>query len=133
MKKNKQQKTRDLLRLRDHLANEQTFLAWLRTSIGIIVVGFIVNQFSLFLNQMLSYLDKWSIFKAKEPTQQDYSAEFGILFISLGALLSILAFIKYKIVEKQIEQNTYSSMLLLDMMLILSVCLITIFAIIILI
>ena len=34
----------------DHLANERTFLAWIRTSIGIMAFGFVVVKFSLFLN-----------------------------------------------------------------------------------
>jgi len=33
------------------MANERTFLAWLRTSIGIIGLGFVVARFSLFLRE----------------------------------------------------------------------------------
>src|SRR5918911_4946297 len=33
------------------LANERTFLAWLRTSIAIIGLGFVVARFSLFLRE----------------------------------------------------------------------------------
>jgi len=39
--------------LREHLANERTFLAWLRTSIAIIAFGFVIDKFSLYLR----YLD----------------------------------------------------------------------------
>lgn len=35
--------------LRDHLANERTFLAWLRTSIAVIAFGFVIDKFSLYL------------------------------------------------------------------------------------
>ena len=37
--------------LNDHLANERTFLAWLRTGIGVMAFGFVVVKFSLFLKQ----------------------------------------------------------------------------------
>ncbi len=36
----------------DHLANERTFLAWIRTSIGIMAFGFVVVKFSLFVKQL---------------------------------------------------------------------------------
>jgi len=32
---------------RVHLANERTFLAWIRTSIGIMAFGFVVEKFGL--------------------------------------------------------------------------------------
>jgi hypothetical protein len=38
-------------RVADHLANERTFLAWIRTSIGIMGFGFVVVKFSRFLRQ----------------------------------------------------------------------------------
>ena len=36
----------------DHLANERTFLAWIRTSIGIMAFGFVVQKFALFMRQV---------------------------------------------------------------------------------
>ena len=38
-------------RVADHLANERTFLAWIRTSIGIMGFGFVVVKFSRFICQ----------------------------------------------------------------------------------
>jgi putative membrane protein len=40
---------------RVHMANERTFLAWIRTSIGIMVFGFVVEKFALFVREA-SYL-----------------------------------------------------------------------------
>ena len=40
---------------RVHMANERTFLAWMRTSIGIMAFGFVVVKFALFMKQM-SYI-----------------------------------------------------------------------------
>ena len=37
--------------LNDHLANERTYLAWLRAGIGVMAFGFVVVKFSLFLKQ----------------------------------------------------------------------------------
>jgi putative membrane protein len=39
-------------RTRDHLANERTYLAWVRTSLGLIGLGFVLARMGLFLRQM---------------------------------------------------------------------------------
>jgi putative membrane protein len=36
----------------NHLANERTFLAWIRTSVGLMAFGFVVVKFSLFVKQI---------------------------------------------------------------------------------
>jgi putative membrane protein len=36
----------------DHLANERTFLAWIRTSVAIMGFGFVVVKFALFIKQI---------------------------------------------------------------------------------
>ena len=37
---------------RDHMANTRTLLAWLRTGIALIGLGFVVARFGLFLQQL---------------------------------------------------------------------------------
>jgi len=39
---------------RVHMANERTFLAWIRTSIAIMAFGFVVEKFGLFLRQVIA-------------------------------------------------------------------------------
>ena len=34
-------------RARDHLANERTFLAWVRTGVAIVVFGFAIGRFAI--------------------------------------------------------------------------------------
>jgi putative membrane protein len=38
-------------RARDHLANERTFLAWVRTGVATIVFGFAIGRFSIALRE----------------------------------------------------------------------------------
>lgn len=38
--------------LRDHLANERTLLAWVRTAVAMIGLGFVVAKFSLLLHEI---------------------------------------------------------------------------------
>lgn len=39
-------------RTRDHLANERTFLAWVRTSLGLVGLGFVLARMGLFLREL---------------------------------------------------------------------------------
>lgn len=43
----------------DHLANERTFLAWVRTSIALMGFGFVVVKFSLFIKQLSIVFPEW--------------------------------------------------------------------------
>src|SRR5690349_11464639 len=39
-------------RIADHLANERTFLAWIRTALGLIGLGFVLARMGLFLRNL---------------------------------------------------------------------------------
>jgi len=39
-------------RAREHLANERTLLAWVRTAVALMGLGFVVARFGLFLRQL---------------------------------------------------------------------------------
>ncbi len=111
---------------RVHMANERTFLAWIRTSIGIMAFGFVVEKFALFIKQMSLILGEVNIEKALPPTH-GYSAIVGIFLVAFGTLMSLLAFIRYKKVERQIEADTYQLTSTLDLLLALSVLAVGIF------
>jgi len=118
---------------RVHMANERTFLAWIRTSIGIMAFGFVVEKFGIFIRQFSCFLGSRPEFKGAFGNVQPspgYSTVFGISLIGLGALMGILAFIRYKKVEKQIDEDTYQTSLILDIMLTLSILAIGIFLVI---
>ncbi len=112
--------------VRDHLANERTFLAWIRTSIGIMAFGFVVEKFGLFIKQIALLLDKSHAQTLPDMSHslQGYSSLLGVFLVALGVLTCLLAFIQYKKIEKQIEKGAYQPSVLLDMMLTLSVLLV---------
>jgi len=86
--------------------------------------GFVVEKFALFLKQIAHLLGSPV---TPSPSLRGYSAIFGVLLVALGVLICLLSFIKYKKVERQIEDQTYHPSPLLDVMLTLSVLLIGIF------
>jgi putative membrane protein len=111
--------------LRFHLANERTFLAWIRTSIGLMAFGFVVEKFALFVKQ-ISFI----LADGTAPSQSGYSSILGILLLVLGVLMGVLAFIRYKKIEKQIDDDSYHPSLLLDILLTISIITIGLFLII---
>lgn len=86
----------------DHLANERTFLAWMRTSIGIMAFGFVVVKFSLFVKRISLLLGKSYV----APTH-GYSAIVGIVLVLIGTITIIFSYIRYRQSEKQIREGIY--------------------------
>lgn len=114
---------------RVHMANERTFLAWIRTSIGIMAFGFVVEKFAIFLKEVSYFMGKTAETAAVQSGRA-YSSIFGIFLVGLGALMGLLAFIRYKKVEKQIDEETYQTSLILDMLLTSCILVIGIFLVI---
>lgn len=114
----------------DHLANERTFLAWIRTCIAIMAFGFVVEKFSIFIKKITSFISGSPLREVSNiggSTEYGYSSIFGIFLVALGGLMCILAFFKYKTTEKQIDQGSYGSSLILDVMLTLIIVLVGLF------
>jgi len=111
---------------RVHMANERTFLAWIRTSIGIMAFGFVVVKSALFVKQMSIIMERSTIGNTLPPSY-GYSAIIGIFLVGLGTLLVLLAFVKYKKVERQIGSDTFQSSSLLDILLTLAILAVGIF------
>lgn len=86
----------------DHLANERTYLAWMRTSIGIMAFGFVVVKFSLFVKRI-------SILLGHPVTvpNRGYSAIVGIILVLIGTITTIFSYIRYRQSEKQIREGIY--------------------------
>ena len=86
----------------DHLANERTYLAWVRTCIGIMAFGFVVVKFSIFVKQISLILGKETIIHPG-----GYSAVMGIVLVLVGTITAILSYIRYKHTEKQLNGGQY--------------------------
>ena len=114
---------------RVNMANERTFLAWVRTSIGIMAFGFVVEKFALFINKLSYFLGKPNTSEAV-PSSLGYSSIFGIVLVALGALMGVLAFIRYKKIEREINEDTYQPSLILDILITMAILVIGIFLVI---
>jgi putative membrane protein len=87
----------------EYLANERTFLAWLRTCIAIIALGFVVARFGLFLRE--------SGISVKNGTLMDISPHFssflGVVLVFIGMGFAIYALKNYLHTNQAIESGTY--------------------------
>jgi len=86
----------------DHLANERTLLAWIRTSISIIVFGFVVSKFGITLRQMLALSHP-----ASTPPGAGASVYLGAVLIAIGILTVLAAWIHYARTRVAIEREQF--------------------------
>ena len=125
---NESNKPKSASALRDHMANERTFLAWIRTSIGIMAFGFVVEKFSFFIKH-LSFLFEKSAPPNVTTSSFSYSSIFGIVLVALGATMGVLALVRYKKVEREINENNYQPSILIDILVAMGIIIIGIFLI----
>jgi putative membrane protein len=88
-------------RVTDHLANERTFLAWVRTALTIMVFGFAVERVGLALreaNLKSSYLPASSI---------HYSTLVGVALVFLGVVVLIFALINFLTIRSAIDNKNF--------------------------
>jgi putative membrane protein len=84
----------------DHLANERTFLAWIRTSISIIVFGFVVAKFGITLRQFLRLQNEVAQSGA-------LSLGIGIGFMVMGVFMALVAVIRYHLTLRLLEVGQF--------------------------
>jgi putative membrane protein len=87
-------------RARDHLANERTFLAWLRTGVATIVFGFAVGRFSIALQEILQ-------FEGKAAPTPGLTAWLGMVAIVAGVLAILAGHMRYHQTRTQIDRGTF--------------------------
>lgn len=78
----------------EHLDNERTFLAWVRTDVALISLGFVVSRISPTLSAA-GAANASRILSKAQPV--------GIVLIVFGALVTVLAALRYDQVNRQIE------------------------------
>ena len=81
-------------RASEHLDNERTFLAWVRTNIALISLGFIIARIS----PTLSAAGATNASRILARTTL-----VGIVLVVFGALVTVLAAVRYDQVNRQIE------------------------------
>jgi putative membrane protein len=84
----------------DHLANERTFLAWIRTSISIIVFGFVVARFGITLREFLRM-------QGSAERQSGMSLAIGIGFIVMGIFMALVSLVRYRTTMNRLNADEF--------------------------
>ena len=71
---------------REHLANERTFLAWVRTSLGLIGLGFVLARMGLFLRQLASASLVHEGRRLRFPAGHEFLVS-GFVFLLIGTAI----------------------------------------------
>ena len=87
-------------RARDHLANERTFLAWVRTGVATIIFGFAIGRFSIALREFM----KFQGYKSITP---GFTTWLGIISAVGGVLLLLAGLGRYRKTKMQLDSNTF--------------------------
>ena len=87
---------------RDHLANERTFLAWVRTGVAIVVFGFAIGRFAVAIRQWMQLEGQGHVV----PTA-GLSVWFGTVAIVAGVLVCLMGLVRYRQTRKQIVSGNF--------------------------
>lgn len=88
----------------EYLANDRTFLAWIRTCLAIISLGFVVAKLSVWLRELAAQLAP-----QMQTSQTGASMPIGVTMMALGGVLAVLAAWRYHVVNRAIENGVVSA------------------------
>src|SRR5437867_10253863 len=86
-------------RATEYLANERTFLAWIRTSIAVVTFGFLITRVPEWLHR--------STTAGEQPgtNRIGTSLMMGLAMMAFGAVGAVLAAWRYHIVNRAIDEG----------------------------
>jgi putative membrane protein len=89
----------------EYLANERTFLAWLRTCVAIIGLGFVIARFGLFLEEFGITVKNGTL---TNISTHYVSSSLGVALVLVGIGLAIFALKNYLHTNQAIKIGTYT-------------------------
>lgn len=84
----------------DHLANERTFLAWVRTAITIMALGFVVARFVLFLKETSGTASGLS---------STASEAIGVVLVLAGTVILIVSQLRFRQVRADLLEGRFQA------------------------
>ena len=88
-------------RATDHLANERTFLAWIRSALALLGLGFVVAKFGFWLRQIALLESHHS------ASGSGGSLVIGLGLLAFGALTAGVGLLRYRTARHALEAGTF--------------------------
>jgi len=107
-------------RLTTQLANERTFLAWIRTGIALLAFGFVVEKAGSFLEAISTEVS------AKQHNFVHYSGIAGIILMLSGAFIIAISTWRFWIIDRSIRRGECETSVVLDIVVALGITVIII-------
>src|SRR5271166_6556837 len=85
---------------RDHLANERTFLAWVRTSVAVVVFGFAIGRFAIAMRQLTE-------FQGHGSRTSGLSVWMGMSAILAGVVMMVAGLLRYRKTREQLDEGKF--------------------------
>ncbi len=86
---------------RVYFAAERTFLAWIRTGLGLVGVGFAVSRFGLFLRQL-------GASELRHPMQTTgLSVWSGVSLVALGVIVIVSSIVRHYQLVRELSTGTW--------------------------
>jgi putative membrane protein len=85
-----------------YFAAERTFLAWIRTGLGLIGIGFAVSRFGLFFRQL-------SASQTHQPTRATgLSVWSGVTLVGLGVIVILSSVLRHFQLMSELKSGTWA-------------------------
>jgi putative membrane protein len=86
---------------RVYFAAERTFLAWIRTGLGLMGIGFAVSRFGLFLRQL-------GATESHHPTRATgLSLWSGVVLVALGVIVTLSSVLRHIQLIRELSSGTW--------------------------
>ena len=85
---------------RDHLANERTFLAWVRTGVAGVAFGFAIGRFAVAIRQ-------WMQLQGRVAPSSGLSVWFGTASMIAGVLVCLAGLMRYRRTREQLDSGNF--------------------------
>jgi putative membrane protein len=87
-------------RARDHLANERTFLAWLRTGVAVVIFGFAIGRFAVAIRELTPLA-------GRVVPRTGASVWLGAGAIVAGVVLTLVGTLRYRQTRRQLDAGRF--------------------------
>jgi len=108
----------------DHAANERTYLAWVRTALAVVGLGFLLERFDLFL----AYLGHEETARAAHHVHLRTTEWIGLILIGFGSVVIFFATMRFVQQRRDISateivhyRNSYGELMLAGLLSVLGI------------